>query len=176
MALLRAPADPPRGYTSESTHLRRASIPADRRAGLDANVSNLALASFPAAHPEQLAIDQIRCDTVQQRAATRAAARARARQRALDRSRRNTNPEQYAPSARQRKRAHRRAAQGLAVRQIANPGGAASRPTLMGCRYAPTATTHSQTAISASGVITPPKPARQSGQTGPRPRNRRAES
>ena len=111
------------GYACESTHLRRASIPADRRAGLDANVSNLALASFPAAQPEQLVIDQIRCDTVQQQAATRAAARARARQRTLDRSRRNTNPEQYGPSARQRKRAQRRAAKGLRVKQVTNPGG-----------------------------------------------------
>ncbi len=111
------------GYACESTQVRRASIPADRRAGLDANVSNLALVSFAAAHPEQLAIDQIRCDTAQQQAATRAAKQARARQRALDRSRRNTNPEQYGPSPRQRKRAHRRAAKGLPVKQVTNPGG-----------------------------------------------------
>jgi hypothetical protein len=90
---------------------------------LDANVSNLAVASFPASRPEQLAIDQIRCDTAQQQAATRAATRARARQRALDRSRRNTNPEQYGPSPRQRKRAHRRVAQGLPVKHVTNPGG-----------------------------------------------------
>jgi hypothetical protein len=41
----------------------------------------------------------------------------------LDRSRRNTNTDQYGPSVRQHKRAQRRAAKGLAVRQIANPGG-----------------------------------------------------
>ena len=64
------------GYACESALKCGApAIPADRRAGLDANVSNLALVSFPAAHPEQLAIDQIRCDTAQQQAATRAAKR-----------------------------------------------------------------------------------------------------
>ena len=47
------------GYQSPSTQARRAATPTGRRAGVDANVSNLALASFPAAHPERLAIDQI---------------------------------------------------------------------------------------------------------------------
>ncbi len=112
-----------RGYQSPGTRARRAQIPAGRRAGVDANVSNLALASFPDSHPEQLAIAQITCDAAQQRAAARAAKASRDRQRALDRSRRNTNAHEYGPSARQRKRAARRAANGLAVRQIANPGG-----------------------------------------------------
>jgi len=111
------------GYASDSTRARRAAIPAGRRAGADANVSNLALASFPTGHPEQLHIEQISCTEEQQRAAARAAKRARAGQRALDRSRRNTNPEQYGPSARQHKRTQRRAAQGLTAKQITNPGG-----------------------------------------------------
>lgn len=111
------------GYASESTRVRRAAIPAGRRAGVDANVSNLALASFPTGRPEQLHIDQIICSGEQQRAAAQAAKRARARQRALDRSRRNTNPAQYGPSARQHKRAQRRAARGLTAKQITNPGG-----------------------------------------------------
>ena len=42
---------------------------------------------------------------------------------APDCSPRNTNPEQYGPSARQRKRAQRRAAKGLRVKQVTNPGG-----------------------------------------------------
>jgi hypothetical protein len=86
------------GYHSESTRQRRAEVPDGRRAGVDANVSNLALASFPNKHPEQLVIDQISCTPEQQNAATRTAMKARARQRALDRSRRNTNPDQYGPS------------------------------------------------------------------------------
>jgi hypothetical protein len=112
------------GYQSPGTQARRAEIPTRRRAGVDANVSNLALASFPADHPEQLVIDQINCTDEQKKAAARAAKKARARQKALDRSRRNTNPDQYGPSPRQQKRAQRRAAQGLPAKQITNPGGA----------------------------------------------------
>jgi hypothetical protein len=111
------------GYASRSTRVRRAAIPADRRAGVDANVSNLALASFPAERPEQLHIDQITCTAEQQQAAARAAKRARERQRALDRSRRNTNADQYGPSQRQQKRAQRRASKWLPTRHITNPGG-----------------------------------------------------
>jgi hypothetical protein len=110
-------------YQAPATRSRRAEIPAGRCAGIDANVSNLALASFPGEYPEQLATEQITCDAAQQQAAARAAKRARDRQRALDRSRRNTNADEYGPSQRQQKRAQRRAANGLAPRQITNPGG-----------------------------------------------------
>lgn len=112
------------GYASESTRVRRAAVPTGRRAGIDANVSNLALASFPADRPEQLVLDQVSCTGERQQAAGRAAKRARNRQRALDRSRRNTNADQYGPSPRQHKRAQRRAAAGLAARRITHPGGA----------------------------------------------------
>jgi putative transposase-like DNA-binding protein len=111
------------GYQSEATLARRAAIPAGRRAGLDANVSNLSVASFACEHPDELAVEQIVCTPEQQKAAARAARRTRARQKALDRSRRNTNPDQYGPSVRQHKRAHRRAEQVLAAKQITNPGG-----------------------------------------------------
>jgi hypothetical protein len=86
-------------------------------------VSNLALASFPDGHPEQLHVEQITCTDEQQQAAARADNRARARARALDRSRRNTNPDQYGPSVRQAARAARRAERGVAARQLRNPGG-----------------------------------------------------
>jgi hypothetical protein len=90
--------------------------------GVDANVSNLALASFPAGHPEQLQVDQITCSEEQQEAAARATKRARTRQRALDRSRRNTNADQYGPSVPQAARAAPRAANGLPAKQITNQG------------------------------------------------------
>src|ERR1700676_1287341 len=112
------------GYQSSAMQSRRAQIPAGRRAGVDANVSNLALASFPEEHPEQLVVDQIGCTTEQQRAAQNAARRNRARQRALDQSRRNTNADQYGPSPRQAARAARRQARALPARQVSNPGGA----------------------------------------------------
>jgi hypothetical protein len=111
------------GYQGAATRARRGEIPTDRRAGVDANVSNLALASFPDGHPEQLLVEQIACTDAQQKAAARATIRARARQRALDRSRRNTNPEQYGPSVRQAARAARRAAKELAAKQTSHPGG-----------------------------------------------------
>jgi hypothetical protein len=111
------------GYQSAGTRARRAEIPTDRRAGVDANVSNLSVASFSGRPPEQLIVEQIGCTDEQQRAAAGAAKRSRARQRALDRSRRNTNPDQYGPSVRQQARAARRTEGGLAAKQITNPGG-----------------------------------------------------
>jgi hypothetical protein len=60
------------GYQSVATQARRAQIPGDRRAGIDANVSNLALASFPEPQPEQLVIDKVGCTTEQQQAAEKA--------------------------------------------------------------------------------------------------------
>jgi hypothetical protein len=111
------------GYQSASTKARRAGVPAGRRAGVDANVSNLSVASFPAATPQHLVTDQVMCTPPQQQAASRAAAKTRARQRALDRSRRNTNHDQYTPSVRQAARAQRRCAAGLSEKRISNPGG-----------------------------------------------------
>jgi hypothetical protein len=111
------------GYQSLATRARRAEIPTGRRAGVDANVSNLSVASFPDEHPEQLVAGQFCCIAEQQNAAQRAATKARARQKALDRSRRNTNADQFGPSARQQKRAQHRATKGLAAKQITNPGG-----------------------------------------------------
>jgi hypothetical protein len=111
------------GYQSPATRARRGEIPTDRHAGVDANVSNLSVASFSSEHPEQLLTGRITCDAEQQLTSARAAAKARARLRALDRSRRNTNPDQYAPSVRQQQRAARRAPKGLRARQITNPGG-----------------------------------------------------
>jgi hypothetical protein len=112
------------GYQASAARERRAGIPAGRRAGVDANVSNLAAASFSADRPEQLVIDQITCTPEQQRAAAKAARTTRARQRALDRSRRNTNADQYGPSVRQAARAARRQASRVPAKQITNPGGA----------------------------------------------------
>lgn len=127
------------GYQSPGTRSRRTAIAAARNAGVDANVSNLSVASFPDGHPELLVIDRITCDAAQQQAATRAAKRSRDRQRALDRSRRNTNADQYGSSVRQHKRAQRRAAKGLPAKHITNPGGArharADRAPLRAYRY-----------------------------------------
>jgi hypothetical protein len=113
-----------RGYQSPSTIARRGVIPGGRRVGVDANVSNLSVASFPDDQPARLVVERVECTPAQQKAAARAAEQTRARQKALDRSRRNTNAGQYGPSARQHKRAQRRAAAGLPARQVSNPSGA----------------------------------------------------
>lgn len=112
------------GYQSDSTRQRRAQVPTGRRAGVDANVSNLAIASFPEDKLSHLEIEQLWCTDAQQRAADRAARQARGRQRALDRSRRNTNASHYGPSVRQDKRVQRRAANALPAKAITNPSGA----------------------------------------------------
>ncbi|OBA82374.1 transposase [Mycobacterium sp. 1164966.3] len=112
------------GYQSPTTRARRAQIPAARHAGVDANVSNLSVASFPVDEPDRLVVERIACTAEQQNTAARAAKKARARQKALDRSRRNTNAEQYGPSVRQHQRAQRRADQGLPAKQLLNPAGA----------------------------------------------------
>jgi hypothetical protein len=111
------------GYQSAATRARLAETPTNRRAGVDANVSNLSVASFPDENPEQLVAGQIACTAEQQKTAATAVRLTWARQKALDRSRRNTNPDKYSPAARQHKRARRRAAKGLAAKHIANPGG-----------------------------------------------------
>jgi transposase len=112
------------GYQSPATVTRRAQIPVGRRAGVDANVSNLAVASFPDRQPEHVDVAQLRCTAAQQRAADRAARQARGRLETLDRSRRNANAAQYGLSVRQHKRAQRRIAKGLPAKRITNPGGA----------------------------------------------------
>jgi hypothetical protein len=149
------------GYQCPATQARRAATPTGRRGGADANVSNLAVASFPTEHPDQLLVEQIICDTDQQAAAARAAKSVRGRQRALDRSRRNTNADQYGPSARQQKRAERRATAGLPVTRVTNPGGPrasrsggvplrAYRRDILSRSYRRTRTDHAAQALSAS--------------------------
>ena len=162
MAVLRASADPP-GRLSVAGHPGAACrIPTDRRAGVDANVSNLALASFPAGssraagrRPDHAA------PTEQQQAATRAANRARARQRALDRSRRNTNADAVrALGAAAQPGRLRRAATAVASQADHQPGRASSVPALTECRCAPTATTRSRAGYRRHPLlITPPSPA-----------------
>ena len=67
------------GYQSAGTQTRRGEIPAGRRAGVDANVSNLSVASFPDDEPGQLVAERFGCTAEQQCAADRAAKQARAR-------------------------------------------------------------------------------------------------
>ncbi len=110
-------------YASPATIARRAQAAiatADRSAGIDANVSNLTIASHHAG--KDVLITRIdRSPAVQERDRGRAK-RARRLQRALDRSRRAMNRAQYQLSKRQAKRARRRAEAGLRAVQVIPTG------------------------------------------------------
>lgn len=113
------------GYASPGTCKIRAIAPAGRLAGVDGNVSNLAVASFPASGTLGPVLTSRVAITKEQRAvAGREAVKARRRQRHLDRSRRASNPAQYQGSHGQKARAGRRAAAGLPPRQVQVPRGA----------------------------------------------------
>ena len=102
------------GYASPATRQIRASVPAERLAGVDGNVSNIAVASLPAPGTSGPVLTSRVTITPDQKAvARREAVKARRRQRHLDRSRRAANPGQYSGSRGQEARAERRAAAGL---------------------------------------------------------------
>ncbi|EFL22371.1 basic proline-rich protein [Streptomyces himastatinicus ATCC 53653] len=115
------------GYASTATRTRRRQAAAlERVGGVDGNVSNLAVVSFPATgDPGDGPVRSARIILTGQEQRTWAAARkkARGRQRALDRSRRATNPQQYRPSRRQQTRGERRRAAGLPAKAMTVPAG-----------------------------------------------------
>ena len=101
-------------YASPATARRRAQAAiatADRSAGIDANVSNVTVASHEAGHAVKLT--RIEHDRAARERDRGRAKRERRRQRALERSRRAMNRAQYQLSKRQAKRARRRAEAGL---------------------------------------------------------------
>jgi len=101
-------------YVSPSTRARRAAVAiatADRRAGIDVNVSNITIASVDDAH--DLRVTRVERSAGQRQRSHRRARQERRRQRALERSRRAMNAQQYQLSKRQAKRARRREAAGL---------------------------------------------------------------
>ncbi|MFF3515876.1 transposase [Streptomyces sp. NPDC002573] len=116
------------GYASPATKARRTAAAALQRvAGIDGNVSNLSVVSFPDTFdPADGDIEATRIEPSDAELAALAKARRkdRGRKRALDRSRRASNPGQYGPSKRQQARAERRQAAGLPARDVAVPGGA----------------------------------------------------
>ncbi|MGW9029807.1 transposase, partial [Streptomyces sp. NPDC055722] len=118
------------GYASPTTKARRAAAAElDRIGGVDGNVSNLSIVSFPSTFdPAHGDIEATRVELTDDELAALAKARRkeRGRKRTLDRSRRASNPGQYEPSKRQQARAERRQAGGLPERTIETPRGARS--------------------------------------------------
>jgi len=115
------------GYASPATQARRAKAAAvERVGGMDGNVSNLAVVSFPASlDPADgpVTATRITPGDVDRAKLERDRRKARGRQRALDRSRRATNRDHYQLSKRQEKRAARRMAAGLPERTVEVPNG-----------------------------------------------------
>lgn len=106
---------------------RKAAAGLDRVGGVDGNVSNPSVVSFPATFdPAAGPLEASRVELTDDEHAALAKARRkdRGRKKALDRSRRASNPGQYGPSKRQQARAERRQAGGLPVRAVEVPGGA----------------------------------------------------
>ncbi|MER6976498.1 transposase [Streptomyces carpinensis] len=116
------------GYASPATKARRQATAAlERAGGIDGNVSNLSVVSFPATFdPADGGVEATRIEPSDEELASLAKARRkeRGRRRALDRSRRASNPAQYRPSKRQQACADRRQAAGLPARTVAVPRGA----------------------------------------------------
>jgi hypothetical protein len=102
-------------YVSPSAAKRRADIAlgaADRVAGIDVNVSNLAIASHEG-DGTAMRVTRLERDATQKQRDRSRARRERRRKRNLERSRRAMNRAHYQLSKRQEKRARRRAERGL---------------------------------------------------------------
>ncbi|MER6442655.1 hypothetical protein ABT275_41055 [Streptomyces sp. NPDC001185] len=90
------------GYASPETRTRRqAAAGPDRVGGIDGNVGNISVVSFPGTfdHADRrIETSRVELIDVGLAALENARRKERGRKRALDRSRRATNPEQHAPS------------------------------------------------------------------------------
>lgn len=107
--------------------MRRQAAALDRIGGVDGNVSNLSVVSFPASQdPAEGAPESSEIVLTEEERARleKAAKKRRGRARALERSRRATNAAQYGMSKRQARRAERRATKGLPEKTVTVPGGA----------------------------------------------------
>ena len=161
------------GYQSPATCARRAEIPTGRRAGADANVSNLALASFPGGHPDQLVIGQITCtDEHQKLPRAKAPGRGRVSGHWIARGA-TPMPTSTAPPC--GNRSGRNAPPPKACRPNTSPTRAGrGRPAAMVCLCARTATTASRAATTAPGWTRPLKRGRPVRPSTPAPtRSRR---
>jgi hypothetical protein len=156
------------GYVCDTTRQRREQTPAataGRRGGCDVNVSNVTIASH--VDGADLRITTIQRTADEQEREQRRRAKQRRRHKALDRSRRNTNPDAYHPSARQEQAAKRRADAALPPKQHAPAGP--RKPGVTVARSGPTGTTGCRVPTVAGGVGPPatPAPRRSHGATPP---------
>ncbi|ADI07872.1 transposase, IS605 family protein [Streptomyces bingchenggensis BCW-1] len=116
------------GYTAPAVEqMRQQAAALERVGGVDGNVSNLSIVSFPTSlNPAEgaPASTEITLTTAERARLEKEAKKRRGRARALERSRRATNTAQYGLSKKQTRRAERRAAKGLREKRVTVPGGA----------------------------------------------------
>ncbi|MCJ1681211.1 transposase [Streptomyces sp. APSN-46.1] len=114
------------GYSSPAVReMRDTAAALDRIGGVDGNVSNLSVVSFPASLDGGKPVStEITLTDAEQRLLEKQAKKRRGRARALERSRRATNAHQYGLSKKQSARASRRAENGLKPKAVTVPGGA----------------------------------------------------
>jgi hypothetical protein len=114
------------GYASPAVReMRDQAARLDRVGGVDGNVSNLSIVSFPASLDGGTPVStEITLTDAERVRLEKEAKKRRGRARALERSRRAANAGQYGLSKKQAKRAARREAQGLRPRAVTMPGGA----------------------------------------------------
>ncbi|MCJ0874679.1 transposase [Streptomyces sp. AP-93] len=114
------------GYSAPSVRtMRDRAAQLDRVGGVDGNVSNLSIVSFPAGLAGGKPVStEITLTDAERALLEKQTKKQRDRARALQRSRRATNAAQYGLSKKQAKQAARRAAQGLNPKTVNVPGGA----------------------------------------------------
>jgi hypothetical protein len=152
------------GYASPTTKARRAAAAAlERVGGIDGNVSNLSIVSFPNTFdPADGDVETTRIEPSDAELAALAKARRkdRGRQRALDRSRRASTP-----ASTGRRNANQPGPNG--ARPRAFPHGPSKRPegqgqrTRPGCQSSPTGATACQPASGSTGLALPKPPPRR---------------
>ncbi|TJZ55483.1 transposase [Streptomyces piniterrae] len=114
------------GYTAPAVQaMRDQATQLDRKGGVDGNVSNLSIVSFPAQLDGGTPVStEVTLTDAERARLEREAKKQRGRARALERSRRATNAGQYGLSKKQAQRAEHRAAKGLEPKTVTVPGGA----------------------------------------------------
>ncbi|WP_256962094.1 transposase [Streptomyces sp. NRRL B-24572] len=114
------------GYSAPAVRTMRDQAAAlNRIGGVDGNVSNLSVVSFPALLGSGTPIStEVTLSDTERLRLEKEAGKRRGRARALERSRRSTNPAQYALSKKQAVRAARRSENGLKPKTVHVPGGA----------------------------------------------------
>jgi hypothetical protein len=165
------------GYASPAVReMRDQAARLDRVGGVDGNVSNLSIVSFPASLDGGTPVStEITLTDAERVRLEKEAKKRRGRARALERSRRAANAGQYGLSKKQAKRAARREAQGLRPRAVTMPGVPANHgPT--GCPSRRSDATGCPSTTGSSAPARPNTPPRSQSTAATAPAERHGRS